>query len=174
MNAEPLKNIEENTEEAEIKKEKKKKKKELLENLSESERQQALLEKFDPKSVQILLKTLSRNHYNLLRMVDNKASIVLTMNSIIISLLMGVMYLAPEYEKVIVKTMARILVDFGMLSMIFALISMLPHKYIGKGFKKSKYKGTLYAGNFAAMSLDSFKMEFERIMLNGGEVYNEM
>jgi len=31
------------------------------------------LNKFDPRGVQTLFRTLSRNHYNLLRMVDGKA-----------------------------------------------------------------------------------------------------
>ena len=38
--------------------------------------------KFDAKTVDTLFRTISRNHYNLLRMIDNKASIILTVNSI--------------------------------------------------------------------------------------------
>ena len=42
---------------------------------------QEKLERYDARGVQTLFKTLSRNHYNLLKMVDNKARIVLTVNS---------------------------------------------------------------------------------------------
>ena len=42
--------------------------------------------RYDSRGVQTLFRTLSRNHYHLLRMVDNKAGIILTMNSIIIFL----------------------------------------------------------------------------------------
>lgn len=132
------------------------------------------LDDFDIRGTQTLFRTLSRNHYNLLRMVDNKANIVLTMNSIIISLLMGALYLAPEEEKAIVDNMAKVIINFGMVSMIFALISMLPHKYIGRTYKNSGYKGSLYAGNYARKPLEDFEIEFKRIMNSGDNIYNEM
>ena len=132
------------------------------------------LNKFDPRGVQTLFRTLSRNHYNLLRQVDNKASIILTINSIISSLLMGALFIAPESERVILEVSSKIMILFSMLSMMFALISMLPHKYIGKKYKGSGYQGSLYAGNFSGRSLDDFKLEFERIMENGKSIYDEM
>ena len=130
--------------------------------------------KFDSRGVQTLFRTVSRNHYTLLRMVDNKASIILTMNSIIISLLMGALYVAPETVREAATVGARILVNFSMFSMIFALFSMLPHKYLGKPFKQSRYRGSLYAGNYSSLSLEEFKKEFDRIMSSGKTVYDEM
>ena len=56
------------------------------------------LDKYDARGVQTLFRTLLRNHYNLLKMVDSKSSIILTINSIIISLLMGALYVAPETD----------------------------------------------------------------------------
>ncbi len=131
-------------------------------------------DKFDPRGVQTLFRTLSRNHYNLLRMIDNKSSIILTMNSIIISLLFGAVYIAPESERSIIEGAGKILFRFSLLSMIFALFSMLPHRYLGGRFKRSIYRGSLYAGNYAHGSLESFKTEFQRILESGNSIYNEM
>ena len=61
-----------------------------------------------------------------------------------------------------------------MLSMVFALFSMLPHRYLGKAFRRSGYKGVLYAENFSSLSLDEFKSEFKRIMESGQTIYDEM
>ena len=58
--------------------------------------------------------------------------------------------------------------------MIFALFSMLPHRYLGKRFKNSDYKGTLYADNFSKQSLTEFRQEFDRIMNTGHDIYNEL
>ena len=60
-------------------------------------------DKLDAKGMDTLFRTISRNHYNLLRMVDNKASIVLTVNSILISididiLLSGVYGFCPNRD----------------------------------------------------------------------------
>jgi hypothetical protein len=132
------------------------------------------LDRFDSRGVQTLFRTLSRNHYNLLRMVDSKASIVLTVNSIIISLLMGAIYVVPASERINMAFGAKILINFSMLSMIFALISMLPHRYFGAAFSKSKYRGSLYAGNFSSQSLEDFQKEIDRVMESGSSVYKEM
>lgn len=138
------------------------------------EAKQKKLERYDSRGVQTLFKTLSRNHYNLLKMVDSKARIVLTVNSIITSLLLGLLFAIPKSQKVPLETGTRILIVCSMLSMIFALFSMLPYRYFGSAYKKSGYKGTLYAENFAKLSLAEFKAEFERIMMKGQSTYDEM
>lgn len=157
--------------EAHEEKSKKKSKKKSVKGKDKAKNQ---MEVFDPRGVQTLFRTLSRNHYNLLRMVDSKASIILTVNSIIISLIMGVMYIAPESDRVIIRVGMRGLMLFCMLSMLFAILSMLPHRYIGRLYKKSDYKGSLYAGNFANQSLEEFMGEFDRIMKSGQSIYDEM
>ena len=135
---------------------------------------QEKLERYDARGVQTLFKTLSRNHYNLLKMVDNKARIVLTVNSIITSLLLGLLFVVPKSQKVPLEIGTRILIICSLLLMIFALFSMVPHRYFGSSYKKSGYKGTLYAENFAKLSLTEFKNEFKRIMKKGQNIYDEM
>ena len=130
--------------------------------------------KYDVRGVQTLFRTLSRNHYNLLKMVDNKARIVLTVNSIITSLLLGVLFIAPKQQGFRIELGTKILLICSMLSMVFSLLSMLPHRYFGKTYKKSAYKVVLYAENFSVLSLEEFKSEFKRIMENGQTIYDEM
>jgi len=141
-----------------------------IENIAKKDSEK--LEKFDSRAVQTMFRTLMRNHYNLLRMVDNKASIILTMNSIIISLMMGVIYMAGDSDRDVLQFGSKILLNFGMCSMVFALIAMLPHRYFK--VKDSNYKGSLYAGNFSKLTFAEYKKEMERIMLNGHNTYIEM
>ncbi len=138
------------------------------------DKERAKLDKFDARGIQTLFRTLSRNHYSLLQMVDNKASIILTINSIISSLLMGAMFVATESDRAVLEVSSKIMILFSMVSMIFALISMLPHKYFGSMYKGSDYNGSLYAANFSKHSLEEFQSEFDRIMINGKSVYDEM
>ncbi len=132
------------------------------------------LEKLDFRGIQTLFRNVSRNHYTLLKMVDNKARIILTVNSIITSLFFGLHFLNAEKKEVIINLGTKILVISSMLSMVFALFSMLPYRYFGKSFKQSNYKGNLYAENFSKQSLEEFKQEFKRIMLKGQNIYDEM
>ena len=138
------------------------------------DKEKSKLDKYDARGVQTLYRTLSRNHYQLLKMVDNKASIILTVNSIIISLLMGAMYITEGEHKASLNVIVEIMVRTSMLSMILAVISMLPHRYIKRTLNNSSYKGTLYAGNFYKFSLEEFKQEFRRITSSGHNLYNEM
>ena len=125
------------------------------------------------KSVDTLFKTLSRNHYDLLRMVDSKATIILTVNSILISFL-GALNLAPDGKREIIGIYFSVLIYFCVVSMMFALLSMIPHKYSGKKFAESNYKGSLYAGNFTDWTLDEFRSEYHRITENGETVLDEI
>ncbi len=71
------------------------------------------LEKFDIRGIQTLFRTVSRNHYTLLRMIDSKAGIILTINSIVISLAMGSIYIRDNFSEneleVILKTSPKVL-----------------------------------------------------------------
>jgi len=108
-------------------------------------------------------------------MIDNKAGIIITMNSIIISLTMGVLYLGnQENEGAISVGQIRFLIYFCILSMTIAVISMRPYRYMGKVFQKSTYKGTLYAQNFSKMTLEEFKADFFDVMKTGSNLYDEM
>jgi len=147
---------------------------ENIKNVSDFSLRQEKLEKYDSRGVQTLFRTLSKNHYNLLKMVDNKARIILTVNSIITSLSFGIHFIDKSNKTLNIDLGTKILVISSMLSMIFALFSMLPHRYLGRKFEKSGYKGTLYADNFSKQTLTEFKQEFERIMSSGNAIYNEL
>jgi len=125
------------------------------------------------KSKDTLFKTLSRNHYDLLKMVDSKAAIILTVNSILISFL-GALHLAPDGGKETIGIFFSVLIYFCVFSMIFALFGMMPHKYFGRKFGQSGYKGSLYAGNFANFSLDEFQSDCSRMIENEQTIFDEI
>ena len=132
------------------------------------------MQKLDLRGIQTLFRNVSRNHYTLLKMVDNKAKIILTVNSIITSLFFGLHFINTGTKEVVFNIGTKVLVVSSMLSMVFALFSMLPYRYFGKSFRDSKYRGALYAENFSKESLADFKNEFKRIMAKGQNVYDEM
>lgn len=130
------------------------------------------LEKFDARGLQTLFRTLSRNHYNLIKMIDNKASILLTINSIIISIILGASFMIKSTDIDHINSHAIVIFRFSIVSMVIALIAMLPHKY--KNTKKSGHKGSLYAGSYSKLSIEEYRNEMKRIMTNGNSIYNEM
>lgn len=134
---------------------------------------QSLENRSDTKIKEALFRTLSRNHYDLLRMVDKKAAIILTVNSILVSFL-GALRLAPSGKVELIGVFFSVLIYFCIASMIIALLSMLPHKYLGKKFETSEYTGSLYAGNFANLSLIEFQAEYKRITESAETIFEEV
>lgn len=132
------------------------------------------LQKYDSRGVQTLFRTLSRNHYNLLKMLDNKASIILTVNSIIISLMMGIIFVASGTEAEVVRVGSKILLNFGMLSMVFALMAMLPHRYRSKGKSADTMHGLLYAGMYSKLSAEEYESRMQDIITKGETVYHSL
>ncbi|BFP40790.1 hypothetical protein FGF1_16350 [Flavobacteriaceae bacterium GF1] len=131
-------------------------------------------DRLDAKGMDTLFRTLSRNHYTLLRMVDTKAAIILTVNSILITVSYGAINHVEGVGKENIGIFISSLVYFCLISMIIALVGMLPHKYVGKTYKQSGYQGNLYAGNFADKSLPEFQSQFKNITKNGETVFDEL
>lgn len=142
------------------------------EAMADKAEKQDKLDKFDARGLQTLFRTLSRNHYNLIKMIDNKASILLTINSIIISIILGAAYMINDANVDHINSHAIVIFRFSIASMVIALLAMLPHKY--KNTQKHGHKGSLYAGNYSKMTIEEYREEMKRIMANGNSIYNEM
>ena len=69
---------------------------------------------------------------------------------------------------------SKIIFRFSMLSMLFALVSMLPHKYRNKELRKTGKGGILYAGNYSNLSIEEYREEMHKVMSTGNSIYNEM
>ncbi len=126
------------------------------------------------KSLEALHKTVSRNHYTLLRMIDRKAAIILTVNSFIISLLLLASHFSLNVNEETIRNFLTTLSYFIPISVILALIAMLPHRYRGKEFKNSAYKGSLYAGNFAKQALEHFREDFKNTTQNKNTIFDAL
>jgi len=87
---------------------------------------------------------------------------------------LGVPNLAPDSKKEIIGIDFSVLIYCCIASMIFALLSMIPHQYSSIKFKQSNYKGSLYAGNFADCTLNGFQSEYQRITEYGNTVFEEI
>jgi len=123
--------------------------------------------KQDKSAIQTLFRTVSKNHYALLAMIDRKANIVLTINSIIISIILGASYLAPEEQKADIEVLTTITIYFSLTSMVLAVLAIRPHNY-------KNPKSILYSGTFANITIEEFKKSFKEMMVSGEVIYDNM
>jgi len=124
-------------------------------------------QKRDKSAIQTLFRTVSKNNYTLIETIDRKASIVLTINSILISLVLGSIYLIPETDRSEIELIANITIYSSVLSMVLALGSIIPHKYRHK-------KSLLYPGSFPSMERREFQSKFNKLIEEGQSIYDAM
>lgn len=123
--------------------------------------------KKDKAAIQTLFRTTSKNHYTLIEAIDRKASIILTINSILISVVLGSIYLVDGSQKSAVGLIAQVTIYSGFLSMIFALLSILPHRY-------KKNDSIIYAGASSVKTRDDFQSKFNTLLQSSETIYTAM
>ncbi|WP_027395090.1 Pycsar system effector family protein [Aquimarina latercula] len=106
-----------------------------------------------------MLTTTSRNHYTLNQMVDRKARILLSMNALILSLIIGKIIVNKDILdlKFILLSVSGIAV---LISIIYAMLAMMPEK-TNANLTVEKIKNVvgnpLYYGNFINMSAETYE-----------------
>ncbi|NND77626.1 MAG: hypothetical protein HKN39_05535 [Flavobacteriales bacterium] len=148
--------------------------KELKKNLQKSKGR-------DDRGIQTLFRTTSKNHYTLNEMVDRKASIMITVNSIILSLVLGGIigeinehghpHINAETLPIFMLTIT------AMLSIVFALISIRPTETHGEFTEdevRNKEGNLLFYGNFHNMAERDFEWAFMQMMNDKDFMYGSM
>ncbi len=123
--------------------------------------------KRDKRGIQTLFRAVLKNHYTLLEAIDRKASIILTINSILISIVLGASYLADPEQIDGITLIARVCVNFGIFSMAFALLAIRPHRYKNRG-------SLLYAGSFDKITKAEYRQQMNELLDTGDEIYDKM
>jgi len=130
----------------------------------------------DERAIQTLFRTTIKNHYTLNEMVDRKASIMITVNSIILSILMGGI-VGGTSEKSLILIPLGLLGFTSIFSIIFAIIAIRPLKTQGDFTEeeiRNKEGNLLYFGNFHNMHLRDFEWGFLQLLNDKNYLYGSM
>lgn len=128
------------------------------------------------RGVETMFRTTSTNHIRLSSMADSKAHIMISVNSIIISVILGVLFRRLEdYPNLIIPAFIFLLT--GVLTIIFSVLATRPNINIGKFTKAdidSKKTNLLFFGNFHKMSLEEYSWGMTEMMKDNDYVYGSM
>ena len=114
----------------------------------------------DSRGIQTLFRTTSQNHYTLNEMVDKKANIMITVNSIILTVIIGGVIQIPGSEAATFNMSIAMLSIASFLSVAFAVIAIAPNKTQGRFTMdeiKNKQGNLLYFGNFHDMTVKDYE-----------------
>jgi len=135
------------------------------------------LSKRDDRGVQTLFRLTSRNHFTLNAMVDRKANIMISINSIILSVMIGglVGNLSGAWEVHLLPIMMLTLTSAS--SIIFSVISIRPevsHGVFTREELQAKKGNLLFYGNFLKMPLKDYEREMLQLLNDPNYLYLSM
>jgi hypothetical protein len=128
------------------------------------------------RGIETMFRTSLRNHIQLSQIADGKANIMLSINSIIISVVLS--FLFPRFDQnpiLVLPTSVLILVCVSAL--VFSIISTIPKVTRGVFTKeeiRDKTANLLFFGNFYKMDLEDFEWGINEMMKDKEFLYGAM
>lgn len=142
-------------------------------------RNEKSIQKSAERGIQTMFRITSGNHLRLSSMSDNKAHIMISVNSIIISIVISVLF-----GKFSVSTSSRefilpacILLMVCLASMTFSILATRPSVSGGKFTEediRNKKTNLLFFGNFYRMELEDYQRAMNQMMKDGEYLYDSM
>jgi hypothetical protein len=128
------------------------------------------------RGIETMFRVTSTNHLELSSMADSKANIMISVNSIIISIVITVLIRKlEEYPNYMIPTIMMIITC--LTAMVLAILATRPKITGGAVTNKdiaNKQGNLLYFGNFHGMSLSEYKAGVHTMMNDGDYLYDSM
>lgn len=128
------------------------------------------------KGIETMFRISSSNHQRLSDMADNKAHIMITVNSIILSAIISLLLRRlSEYEYFVVPTF--ILLSVSLLAMTFSILSTRPSIPTGvftRDDVDNKKVNLLFFGNFYKATLDDYNYGMQKMMEDRDFLYGSL
>jgi hypothetical protein len=131
----------------------------------------------DERGIQTLFRTTSKNHYTLNTMIDRKANIMISVNAIIISLIIGGI-LGPSTEvfdfKMIPVLTMSLTSMFSALLAVFAIRPDRTHGEFSENEVRNKQGNLLYFGNFHNMQFRDYEWAMLQMINDKDYLYSSL
>ena len=141
-----------------------------------STKDEKLEKKNTERGVQTMFRTTSKNHLDLSGMADSKAHILITVNSIILSVAVSFLIARlPYYPQFLIPS--AILVLTCLTAVTFAILATRPSVSSGKFTEediRNKKTNLLFFGNFHKMQLQDYQWDMNQMICDKEYLYNTM
>jgi predicted metal-dependent HD superfamily phosphohydrolase len=128
------------------------------------------------RGIETMFRIASENNMQLSGMADTKANIMISVNSIILSLVVTVLFRKlEEYPNLLIPTL--MLVTVSLFTIIFAIKATRPNVTSGKFTKddiRDKKTNLLFFGNFHRMELNQYDWGMREMMKDGDYLYGSL
>jgi len=145
-------------------------------NAAEKGKKEKLKDKKAERGVETMFRTTSTNHIRLSSMADSKAHIMISVNSIIISVILSVLVRRLEdYPNMVIPSI--IFLTTAVLTVIFSVLATRPNVTSGVFTKtdiEKKDANLLFFGNFYKMHLEEYQWGMKQMMNDADFLYSSM
>ncbi len=128
------------------------------------------------RGIETMFRLTSKNHLDLSSMADNKANIMISINSIILSILISVLYRKlEEYPHMLIPTI--ILTIVCLVTIVFSILATRPNVTSGLFTREdilNKRTNLLFFGNFHNMKLDDYEWGMKEMMKDADYLYGSL
>ena len=122
------------------------------------------------RGVETLFRLLSKNHYTLNVMIDRKSNILISINALILSIILGTVMSQLDTDPHLIVPAIMILIT-NLLSISYAVFATRPELIHGKNKKTSSRHNLMFYGNFNAMEEEEYIDGITELMYSGDELY---
>ena len=128
------------------------------------------------RGISTVFRIMASNHANLSHMADNKAHIMISVNSIILSVVISLLIRhLDEHQSLVIPTI--ILVGFCVVATIFSVLATRPNISRGTFTKEDifhKKTNLLFFGNFHSMQLEDYDWAMKEMMADRDYLYGSI
>ena len=128
------------------------------------------------RAISTVFRIMANNHASLSQMADSKANIMISVNSIILSILISLLIRhLDENKNLVIPTILLVLVCVG--AIIFAILATRPNITSGTFTKEdiqNKKTNLLFFGNFHNMTLPDYDWAMEEMLKDRDYMYGSM
>ena len=128
------------------------------------------------RGIETMFRLTSRNHLQLSAMADNKANILISVNSIIISIIIGgLLKSLDSHDHLIIPT--YIILTINVITIVLSIMALRPNVTKGKFTRKDiedKNTNLLFFGNFHGMDRNDYKWGMVEMMNDSNYLYSSL
>lgn len=139
--------------------------------------QKKLDKKTNPdRGIETMFRVTAENHITLSGMADTKSNIMISINSIILSVIISVLFRKlEEFPNLLIPTL--MLVGTCLITIVFAILATRPNISSGKFTRddiKEKRTNLLFFGNFHGMELNNYDWGMREMMKDADYLYGSL
>ena len=139
------------------------------EQLKELKKKLAKIEPRSERGAETLFRLVSKNHYTLNTMIDRKSNILISINALILSIIIGTVFSQLDRDPHLIYPTVMMLLT-NLIAITYAVLATRPELRHGN----TKTANLLYFGNFHNMEEKEYSDQLTDLIYKGDDLYRSI